>query len=78
MVLERWISEEAKFERVMALSQIIVDPDHNECISMMFAKVTDNILMTGSIKYLKRFADSLEKQFIVSKVILDDIIVLSR
>lgn len=72
MVFERWLFEETKFEMVTGLSQTFVRRDRNECISMMFAKVTDDIPMAGSIEDMNSFTDYLRKIFVACKIIIDD------
>lgn len=49
-VFEGWLLDVAGFERVFGVSQIFVKRTKNGDISMIIAKVTDDLLMSGRIE----------------------------
>lgn len=60
----------ANLERVNELSQFFVRRNNIEWLSMIIAKVTDEVLMADSIGDMNSFGDYHAKRFVVSKVIL--------
>lgn len=70
--IESWLIEKAGFRRVKGLSQFYVKRDDKDRIVMIAAKVTDDILIAGSIPALTNFATHICKRYKVRKVLIDD------
>lgn len=62
---------EARLERVFGLSQLFAKRRRDGSISLLFAKVTDNFLIGGSVQAIMAFIDLLTKPFIVGKTVVD-------
>lgn len=71
-VMEGWLIEEARFERVCGISQFFVKRNTEGKIIMILAKVTDDMLIAGSIEEIKNFITQVEKRFPISKSIIND------
>lgn len=70
-VIEEWLTDEMVFEQVRGISQLFLKRAEDGSISMLLAKVTDDLLISGKTDVLKNFLQQLTKKFKVSKSILD-------
>lgn len=71
-VFEGWLLSDANFERVFGVSQIFVKRSSDGGIVMLMAKVTDDLLMAGSVEDIKEFVELIGKRFPISKAIIDN------
>lgn len=71
MVFEDWLLSEEGFKRVHGVTQLLIKRNLNKNIKIIITKITDDVLMTGSAEEMKRFADSLQTRFEVSKIVID-------
>lgn len=72
--VETWLIGTAGFERVFGVSQLFVKRGDKGKINMIVSKVTDDILMGGSVKHMEEFATMMKKRYEISKTIIDGII----
>lgn len=72
MVLESWLVNPAQLCRVSEVSQIVVRRTRENPISLMITKVTDDILMAGSINEMKNFVERIGNRFVISKSKIDE------
>lgn len=56
------------------MGQIYIKRDDQNRIVIIAVKVTDDILLAGSIPHLNKFAEEISDRYKVSKVIIDDTI----
>lgn len=70
-VFEGWILQEAAFERVFGVSQLFVKRDTSGNITMILAKVTDDLLIAGEPAEIRRFIEHIGERFPISKAIID-------
>lgn len=69
---EEWLLRDVKVERIFGISQLyrLLNSDgHN---ILLVAKVTDDLLMAGTLSNMKYFTEQLKRRFHISKVILDE------
>lgn len=70
-VIEEWMLNEAGLERIFGISQLYRKRDKNGSTILLVAKVTDDLLFSGSIRQMKAFAAQLERRFNISKALID-------
>ena len=71
-VIERWMLDNAKLDRVVGVSQLYVKRIKNGHITLLVAKVTDDVLIAGSNESIRRFAGELKQDFKVSRITIDE------
>lgn len=64
--------DEAGFERVESLSQLCICRDELEQIAVVFAKVTDDLLMSGTASELEIMSELISSRFELQNVIVND------
>ena len=69
--MEEWLLNTAKMELVNGVSQLFLKRSSRGDIILMIAKVTDDLLMAGSVEYMRWFKDIIGKRFPISKCIVD-------
>jgi len=57
--------------RIEGVSQLFIKRDPDGQIILMIAKVTDDLLMTGTIQTMQVFAVTINKRFEVRKALID-------
>lgn len=72
MVFEYWLISSAEMKMVSRFYQFFVQRDTNSDISLLMAKVTDDLLMVGKRSDLESFMELLGKLFPIIKSIIDD------
>lgn len=71
MVFEEWLMVEAGVKRVRGIDQLYVRHGDDGALSLVIAKVTDDLLMIGERPELESFVAALGKRFPISKTIID-------
>lgn len=66
--------EVAHLECVIGLPQLFIKENESSFIDLLIAKVTDDFLLAGHIREMQKFATMLQDQFVVGKVILDEMV----
>lgn len=70
--IEDWMIREAGLERINGVSQLFLKRNNNGDISLLIAKITDDLLMAGRPSEMESFVEMLSKTFKTSKVIIGD------
>lgn len=70
-VFEQWLTEKVDFKRVIGVPQMFVKRYDNGHISLILAKVTDDLLIAGERENIEEFNKSIAQRFPISKVILE-------
>ena len=71
-MFEEWLTKEARFERVQGVPQRFARRGTEIAIQMLLAKVTDDLLMTGSIRDIEIFTAHIRERLPISKEIIND------
>ena len=69
--VEEWMMNDAGLERIHGLKQLFTQRDSTGRIILLFAKVTDDFLVGGSVAAMDCFLSKLRKRFIFGKVVID-------
>lgn len=69
-----WLLQEANFTRLFGVSQLCIQRDKTSSISLLLAKLTDELLISGSHLSMKTFSQRISSRFSISKSIIDDVI----
>lgn len=72
--IESWMVQSAVFGRLFGMSQIYVIRDEQIKGVIITVKVTDDILLAGSIPHLNQFSEQISTRYKVRKIIIDDVI----
>lgn len=72
IVLESWLVSLANFSRVTEVSQFFIRHDETNHFAPIIEKVTDDILMAGSVEDIKYCTTELDNRFLISKSIIHD------
>lgn len=67
----------AGLHRVSAVDQLLVERNDNGDITLLLAKVTDDLLMVGQKEEQEKFTDERSKRFPISKAFIDEPIILN-
>lgn len=68
---EKWILEEAGFMLIAGISQLFIRRDKDERITLLLEKITDDLLMAGSVQRMEQLSEALARRFRTRKVVLD-------
>jgi len=68
---ESWLLDEAGFDRIFGISQLYRLRDVYGRTRLLIAKVTDDLLMSGSVAAIEEFTRQLQGRFEISKVVID-------
>lgn len=71
LVIEFWLISDMGFQRVRGASQLYIKRDRSGEIILILAKVTDDILMAGTIVAMKWLSRQMDKRFGLSKSTID-------
>lgn len=73
---EDWLLHQTEFERVSEVSQLFILREKPTGLKLL-AKLTEDLLIAGSITDINDFAITLRKRFEISKVIVDEDIIFN-
>lgn len=65
---EEWLLNDGEVERIFGISQLYRLRNAEGQTILLIAKVTDDLLMAGSIANMKAFTDKLQRRFNISKI----------
>lgn len=74
LVMEFWMLNDMRFQRVRGASQLYIERDREGNIILIITKVTDDILMADTIEAMYWLSRAMHKIFGLSKLIIDETI----
>lgn len=74
VVIEFWLLNDMGFQRIRGASQLYIKKDRSGEIILIIAKVTDDVLMAGTLIAMKWLSRQMDKRFGLSKSTIDDTI----
>lgn len=69
--IESWLLHDQKMVRVNGISQLYLKRDQSTNITLLLAKLTDDLLIAGSEQDMHNFATSIQKRFKIGKVVIN-------
>lgn len=74
MVFEDWITIDGIHDKLSGVDQLFVRRDNNGSVTLMLAKVTDDLMMVGKREVLDEFLGALNKRFPIRHSVIHETI----
>ncbi len=75
--IEYWILNHMNFKRVIGLGQLYIKRNQEQDITLVLAKLTDDLLISGKKDNIIEFSNAIRKRFTTRKVVLDGEIIFN-